>query len=191
MQRLGLRFNIYFALSNKNSVLRSFPPAKIPLSAAELGGSVYQLTCLCPDGSSALYIGQSSVPIRNRMAWHESDWTKDRGSFSGHKVGDGHNVQFNAVQIIEAEENYEVRVLKEAFHILRLTLNGDNIIANPNLENRDGRRINKSDGLRRPTVFDGSRFGGQSPNVYDLHTIRRRACAICVSYVFALKTGPW
>ena len=148
MQRLGSRHKIFFALSNRHSVIRSFPSPKVPLSSAVLGGSIYQLTCQCPDNQIALYIGQTGVPIAKRMLWHTKDWEAARGSFSRHKKEDEHVVQFEEVEIVAAVEHYGVRVVLEAMHIMRLSNAGNLLIHNPNLDGRDGHRINKSDGLR-------------------------------------------
>lgn len=57
-------------------------------------------------------------------------------------------VQFEEVEIVAAVEHYGVRVVLEAMHIMRLSNAGNHLIHNPNLDGRDGHRINKSDGLR-------------------------------------------
>ena len=68
--------------------------------------------------------------------------------FSRHKKEDEHVVQFEEVEIVAAVEHYGVRVVLEAMHIMRLSNSDNHLIHNPNLDGRDGHRINKSDGLR-------------------------------------------
>lgn len=148
MQKLGRKYGIFFALSNSKTVRRAFPSPKVPQSASLLGGTVYLLKCLCPDGSERPYVGQTGGPLTTRTEQHKSDWTKGTGSFNRHLQRDGHDVLFDDIVPIAAEEIHPIRVVTEALYILGLTAKGQEVIDNPNLAERDGRRVNKSDGLR-------------------------------------------
>ena len=64
----------------------------------------------------------------------------------GHPNGQDHQVNFGDISVIAAEENYHIRVILEALNIAKLSRDG-NLILNENFE-RDGRRVNRSDGVR-------------------------------------------
>ena len=151
MQRLGIKYNIYFALSNQRTVRRVFPSAKVKQSADLLGGVVYKLHCHCPDGRERPYVGQTGGPLSARRKQHEDDRKGAGGSFSKHPQSHGpsmHFVDFQQMHSIAREDNHPVRVLLEALHIMSLSRKGEDVIDNPNLAERDGPRVNKSDGVK-------------------------------------------
>ena len=116
---------------------------------------MYELQCQCPDGSVKLYVGQTGGPLTKRIKQHERQWKGGSGSFSAHppaKEGDdpatGHVLCTTTARTLLAEEFYHVRVILEAMQILKLSASGAELIDNPTLRQRDGPRINKSDGVR-------------------------------------------
>ena len=90
---------------------------KDPFSKEEQSGVIYRIKCKECDGE---YIGETGRQLKVRMKEHQADvryGRTQRSALAEHSVATGHEIDWEDVEIIETEENWQRRKAKESWNI--------------------------------------------------------------------------
>ena len=94
---------------------------KNPVPPEDRTGVVYKVRCICGD----VYIGETSQPMSMRIKEHKAACRLanfERSAVTEHAWQDGHNIEWDNVEILDTTTGSISRRTKEAIHIkLRTT----------------------------------------------------------------------
>ncbi|KAJ8919473.1 hypothetical protein NQ315_016573, partial [Exocentrus adspersus] len=122
IKRLGNNFNIRTAFKTNNT-LRSILTHTKPINKEQNEKNcIYQIPCQC----GKHYIGETSRPLDVRIKEHKNyvrNYQVDRSNLAQHVWDNHHQINWKEASIIQKEQNFGKRKLKESACI---QLNGDN-----------------------------------------------------------------
>ncbi|KAJ8919390.1 hypothetical protein NQ315_016483 [Exocentrus adspersus] len=122
LKKLGNNFNIRTAFKTNNT-LRSILTHTKPINKEQNEKNcIYQIPCQC----GKHYIGETSRPLDVRIKEHKNyvrNYQVDRSNLAQHVWDNHHQINWKEASIIQKEQNFGKRKLKESACI---QLNGDN-----------------------------------------------------------------
>lgn len=101
-----------------NTIQKIFSKIKYINSKEKTCNVIYKLDCEC----GAAYIGETKQQLHKRMVQHKSNVKLKQievTALAKHAVENNHKFDFNNVQILENEENYNKRLILEMIHIVK------------------------------------------------------------------------
>ncbi|KAJ8914806.1 hypothetical protein NQ315_014551 [Exocentrus adspersus] len=129
LKKLGNNFNIRTAFKTNNT-LRSILTHTKPINKEQNEKNcIYQIPCQC----GKHYIGETSRPLDVRIKEHKNyvrNYQVDRSNLAQHVWDNHHQINWKEASIIQKEQNFGKRKLKESACI---QLNGDNCFSGETL----------------------------------------------------------
>ena len=120
LQRLFRIHNITPHIKHQNSLRSLLVAPKDPKDKLDRSGAVYGLKC---GDCSASYVGENARPLRARIREHK----RPSSPVGEHAINKGHTIDWDNVSVLDRENDWFRRGVREAIHIKRTnyTLNKD------------------------------------------------------------------
>lgn len=108
--------NIKIAVQNQKTVRSLYTKIKDPIPTSFQSNVVYKIKCETCD---KCYIGHTSQWLKSRVALHRSDIRKypERCALAAHAHNLDHHVNFEGVEVLKTERNYQKRLIHEMINI--------------------------------------------------------------------------
>jgi hypothetical protein len=117
VKRVLTKANIQVAVSSRNTLRHKLDRLKDPIEQDKERCVVYKIPCAECD---SVYVGQTSVARKTRVAQHEADYRhkrKQKSELIEHHLQTGHAVNFSQALTLHHEDDYRKRIWKESWEI--------------------------------------------------------------------------
>ncbi|XP_044751210.1 uncharacterized protein LOC123311367 [Coccinella septempunctata] len=108
--------NVKIAVYNQKTIRSLYTKIKDPIPTPLQSNVVYKINC---ENCDKCYIGHTSQWVKSRMALHKSDIRKypERCALAAHAHSLDHHIDFENVEILKTESNYQKRLIHEMINI--------------------------------------------------------------------------
>ena len=116
IKRVLRQYNIRTAFKSGTSLGNMLSKVKDPLLPEDRSGVIYKLGCLCGD----FYIGQTGRSVNTRIKEHKVACRLaklEKSAVTEHAWQDGHVIEWDQAEIVDAAKSTWERLVKEAIHI--------------------------------------------------------------------------
>ena len=116
IRRILSHYYIRTAFRSSLSLSRLLTKVKDPVPKEERSGVIYKINCVCSD----CYIGETGRPMATRMKEHKADCRYarfERSAVAEHAWMDGHEMDWENIEVLDVEGSNKERLVKEAFYI--------------------------------------------------------------------------
>ena len=113
LRRLLISYGITTHVKPQNTIRSMLVAPKDKTDKLDKAGAIYGLSCLdCPSS----YVGKTARTLRTRLSEHE----RPTSPVAEHTIREQHHIDWDGVRILDREEDWFRRGVREAIHIRRL-----------------------------------------------------------------------
>ena len=116
IRRILNGYNIRTVFRTVDTLGRIFTSVKDPIPPEERTGVIYKIKCICGD----FYVGETGRNLTTRLKEHKAACRLaafDRSAVAKHAWQEGHEIEWNDVEILDTAKDLQERKVKESLYI--------------------------------------------------------------------------